>query len=50
MLEKRLLYHIYASQVRRHRSDEHLMAIARIRGMQADVDDAEAFEVLRWVE
>lgn len=48
--EKIALYGIYASQVRGHRSIDHIRAIAKVRGMQADMPHAEAFEVLRWVE
>jgi len=40
----------YPSQMRGHRSLEHLTAIARLRGMQANMEYAEAFEVARWVE
>lgn len=47
---KLALYHLYASQVRGHRSDEHIRAIAAVRGMQVNVPYAEGFEVLRWVE
>ena len=50
MERKIALYRIYASQVREHRSVEHLIAMATVRGMQAGVPRAEAFEVLRWVE
>jgi len=41
---------IYESQMRGHRSADLLRAIAQIRGMQAQIPSAEAFEVLRWVE
>lgn len=47
---KLALYRIYESQVREHRSPEHIEAIAAVRGMQANMGAAEAFEVLRWVE
>ena len=40
----------YQSQMRGHRSIEHLTAIARLRGMQANMEYAEAFEIVRWVE
>jgi len=43
-------YRVYASQIRGHRSEEHLQAIAKFRGMQCGMEFAEAFEVLRWVE
>lgn len=44
------LYHVYASQVRAHRSDDHIRAMAAWRGMESGMAAAEAFEVLRWVE
>lgn len=49
------LYHVYASQVRAHRSDMDICALAHLRAMQAGMRGglafaAEAFEVLRWVE
>lgn len=40
----------YKSQIREHRSCDYIKAIAEIRGQQANVDYAEAFEVVRWVE
>lgn len=50
-IERKLaLYRIYASQVRGHRSEDDLRAIAHVRGMQSGMENAEAFEVLRWVE
>lgn len=42
------LYEIYQSQMRRHRNI--LRGMAEIRGMQAGLPFAEAFEVLRWVD
>lgn len=47
---KRKLYTMYSSQIRGHRAFAHIWAIAKARGMQANMDFAEAFEVLRWVE
>lgn len=41
---------IYLSQIRWHRSPEYIKAIAKVRGQQANVDYAEAFEVVRWIE
>lgn len=41
---------VYQSQLRGHRSLEYIKAIAKVRGQQANVDFAEAFEVVRWVE
>jgi len=48
--EKCRLVSLYKSQVRGHRSDDVLMAMATIRGMQSRLSYAEAFEVLRWVD
>lgn len=50
IMRKLELYQVYVSQVRGHRSSWHLSSIASVRGMQAGVEYAEAFEVLRWVE
>lgn len=47
---KEELYNIYESQIRGHRTWDHTEAIARVRGLQANMVFAEAFEVLRWVE
>lgn len=47
---KEQLYGMYASQVRGHRSVEHVRALATLRGSQANMQFAEAFHVLRWVE
>ncbi len=47
---KEKLYTVYGSQIRGHRTFDQIEAIARVRGMQANVTYAEAFEVLRWVE
>lgn len=44
------LMNIYKSQMRGHRTPQHIEAIARSRGMQANMDCAEAFEVVRWIE
>jgi LmbE family N-acetylglucosaminyl deacetylase len=43
-------YSFHASQVRGHRSFEHVEALARLRGSQIGVDFAEAYMVKRWVE
>lgn len=49
-IDKKLaLYHLYTSQQRAHRSDDHIRAIATFRGMQAGVSFAEAFQVIRIV-
>lgn len=43
-------YKILASQVRSFRSPEMLENLAAVRGIQANVDYAEAFEVIRFIE
>ncbi len=47
---KQRLYEYYQTQQRGHRSEEHLAAIATVRGMQVNSQNAEAFEVVRWTE
>lgn len=49
MEAKLKVWHLHASQNRGHRSDDLLRSHARFRGQQAGLEDAEAFEVLRWV-
>lgn len=44
------LYQKLKSQLRGHRSTKHLETIARLRGMQVNVEFAEAFEILRWLD
>jgi LmbE family N-acetylglucosaminyl deacetylase len=44
------LYEAYRSQVRGHRLADHVRAISIYRGMQANLPNAEAFEVARWVQ
>ena len=41
---------IYRSQMRKHRSLIHLETIARLRGMQCNLDFAESFEIVRWLD
>jgi LmbE family N-acetylglucosaminyl deacetylase len=48
--EKLKAYHLYKSQIRGHRSDEIIKTIARARGMQSNMEYAEAFQCLRWVD
>jgi N-acetylglucosamine malate deacetylase 1 len=48
--EKIRAYQILASQVRAFRSPEMLRNLASIRGIQANLPHAEAFEILRWVQ
>lgn len=48
--EKIRAYEILESQVRSFRSPEMLRNLASIRGIQANVLHAEAFEILRWVQ
>ena len=43
-------YGFHASQVRGHRSFEHVEALARLRGSQIGVDFAEAYMIKRWVD
>ena len=43
-------YDCHDSQVRAHRSHDHLKALAALRGSQIGVSYAEAFIVKRWVE
>ena len=50
-IERKLTgYRCHASQVRGHRSCEHLRALAVLRGSQIGVPYAEAFITKRWVE
>jgi LmbE family N-acetylglucosaminyl deacetylase len=42
-------YKIYASQVRNHRSPEMLISMAKLRGAQANIEYAEAFQCIRFV-
>lgn len=44
------LYNLMKSQVRGHRSEAHIEALARVRGAAINVPFAEAFHILRWVE
>jgi len=43
-------YEMHASQVRGHRSPDHVMALAKLRGSQIGVAYAEAYIIKRWVE
>ena len=43
-------YRLHESQVRGHRSPEHIKALARLRGSQIGVSHAEAYIIKRWVE
>jgi LmbE family N-acetylglucosaminyl deacetylase len=50
-LEHKLnMYRAMPSQIRGHRSTDHLAALAKIRGAEANLDFAEAYQILRWVE
>lgn len=40
----------YPRAIRGHRTRAHIVAFARMRGYQVNMDYAEAFEVLRWVD
>lgn len=48
--EKINSYHLMKSQVRAFRSADMIRNLAAIRGIQSNVDFAEGFEVLRWIE
>lgn len=48
--KKILLYELMQSQVRGHRSPEHIQALAEIRGAACNLPFAEAYSILRWVE
>jgi len=47
---KHVAVEFYKSQLRGHRSLQHLEHIAGVRGMQSGMDYAEAFQVVRWVD
>ena len=50
-IEKKVnLYTMLKSQVRMHRSPDMLRDLAKIRGHQSNVESAEAFQIIRWVE
>ena len=44
------VWRLHRSQNRGHRCEDHLETLARMRGQQAGLTYAEAFQVLRWVE
>lgn len=48
--EKIKSYHLMKSQVRSFRNENMLKNLAAIRGIQSNLEYAESFEVLRWVE
>lgn len=48
--EKIARYSLMPSQVRGHRSPEHIRALAVVRGAAIGVPFAEAYHILRWVE
>lgn len=48
--EKIQAYQRYASQVRGHRSEATVAALAAMRGAEIGVPHAEAFHVLRWID
>lgn len=41
---------IYNTQIRGHRSLGDIETLARLRGIQAEIEYAEAFEVVKWIE
>jgi LmbE family N-acetylglucosaminyl deacetylase len=50
-IEKKLNgYMLHASQVRGHRSRNHVFTLARWRGLQCGKPYAEGFRILRWVD
>jgi hypothetical protein len=49
-IERKLhMYELYVSQIRPFRSPGHVKALAALRGMAANCEYAEAYEVLRWI-
>jgi len=44
------IYNLMQSQVRSFRNDNMLRTLAELRGIQANIKYAEAFEILRWIE
>ncbi|MDB3983803.1 hypothetical protein N9437_02955 [Acidimicrobiia bacterium] len=48
--DKLYSYGLLESQVRGHRSPEILKSLGKMRGYQAQIDFAEAFQILRWIE
>jgi LmbE family N-acetylglucosaminyl deacetylase len=44
------IYNLMQSQVRAFRNDNMLQTLAELRGIQANIKYAEAFEILRWIE
>lgn len=50
IIRKLELYNLMSSQVRGHRSPEHIKALAIVRGAACNMAFAEAFHILRWVE
>jgi LmbE family N-acetylglucosaminyl deacetylase len=44
------IYNLMQSQVRAFRNDNMLHTLAELRGIQANIKYAEAFEVIRWIE
>jgi hypothetical protein len=50
-IDKKLeAYQILKTQVRAFRSPKMITDLASVRGIQANTDFAEGFEILRWVE
>lgn len=50
IIKKLVGYSYYTSQVRGHRSPDHIKALAKLRGSQIGVPYAEAYIIKRWVE
>jgi LmbE family N-acetylglucosaminyl deacetylase len=43
-------YNYHCSQVREHRNEEKIKVLAKLRGYQSNMDYAEGFEVVRWID
>jgi len=48
--DKIFSYNLLESQVRGHRSPEILRSLAKMRGLQSQLEYAEAFQIIRWIE
>jgi len=48
--DKLFSYNLLQSQVRGHRSPEILKSLSKMRGYQSQMDYAEAFQIIRWID
>lgn len=48
--QKLKMYNAMPSQIRGHRSPEHLVALAKVRGAVCGYEFAEAYQIIRWTE